>query len=82
MPLLRRRRGEGRRLRAGRRIVQDYVYAAIEENPTATEDQVANIVKANIESDFEDRPILKLLLDLFAEFLPLIKDLLQGAASG
>lgn len=81
MPRRRRRRGEGRRLRAGRRIVQDYVYAAIEDNPTATEAEIEKFVKEGIEEDFADRPLLKLLLELLQEFLPLIKDLLQGAAS-
>lgn len=56
----------------GLRILNEYAEAAVAENPNATQGQLENMIQADIESDFDDRPLLKLLIDLLKEFLPLI----------
>lgn len=67
----RRRKPRQRRFRL-RQLVRDY---AVEELQNGTpESEVADAVSRRLAIDFEDRPILKFLLEILREIIPLLLD--------
>jgi len=68
------------KVRQLRRLVTDYTLNFIDEHPDATKEEIEVGVKQRLTEDFgeegiDDYPILKMLLELFIQLLPLLLSL-------
>ena len=69
-------RGRARRQnrRRGIKLIKITAEGIKADNPMISREELSAAVAADLNNEFEDRPILALILELLQEFLPLILD--------